>query len=44
MGEMRSVYTILVDELEERNHSEDLDVDGMIILECFRMGSSGGLL
>jgi hypothetical protein len=33
MGEMRNAYTILVENLKGRDHSEDLGVDGKIILE-----------
>jgi len=33
MGEMRNAYKILVGELE-KDHAEDLGLDGMIILEC----------
>jgi hypothetical protein len=32
-GEMRNVYKILVGKLKGRDHSEDLDVDRIIILE-----------
>jgi hypothetical protein len=28
MGEMRNAYKILVGELERKNHSEDLGIDG----------------
>jgi len=33
MGEMRNVYIIFVQNLNGRNHSEDLSVDGKVILE-----------
>jgi hypothetical protein len=33
MGEMRNAYKNLVRKPEGKNHSEDLDVDGRIILE-----------
>jgi hypothetical protein len=33
MGEMRNVYSILVGKLERRDHSEDLGIDGRLILE-----------
>jgi hypothetical protein len=33
MGEVRNAYNILVGKSEEKNHSEDLGVDGKIILE-----------
>jgi hypothetical protein len=33
MGEMRNVYSSLVRKPEVRNHSEELDVDGKILLE-----------
>jgi hypothetical protein len=33
IGEMRNAYNILVGKSEGNNHSEDLDVDGKIILE-----------
>jgi hypothetical protein len=33
MGEMRNAYKILVGEPEGKNHLEDLDVYGKIILE-----------
>jgi hypothetical protein len=33
MAEMRNTYKILVGKTEGRYHTEDLSVDGMIILE-----------
>jgi hypothetical protein len=33
IGEIRNVYKILVGEPEEKSYSEDLDVDGRIILK-----------
>jgi hypothetical protein len=33
MGEMRNAYKVLVGKCEGRDHSEDLGVDGKIILE-----------
>jgi hypothetical protein len=33
MGEMRSAYRILVENLKGRDHSEYLGIDGNIILE-----------
>jgi hypothetical protein len=33
MGEMRSVYRILVGIPEWKNHSEDIGVDGKVMLE-----------
>jgi len=33
MGEMKDVYSILYGKPEEKDHLEDLGVDGMIILE-----------
>jgi hypothetical protein len=33
VGKMRNSYKILVGNLKERDHSEDLSVDGRIILE-----------
>jgi hypothetical protein len=33
MGEKRNAYNILLGECEGTNHSEDLGVDGRIILE-----------
>jgi hypothetical protein len=33
MGEMRNAYKILVAKPEGKNHSEDLDVDGRVILK-----------
>jgi hypothetical protein len=33
MGEMIHAYKILIGNLEERDHSEDLGVDGRILLE-----------
>jgi hypothetical protein len=33
MGEMRNAYEILVGKPEGKNHSEDLGVDGKIILD-----------
>jgi hypothetical protein len=33
MGEMRNAYKILVESLKETDHSEDLGVDGRIILK-----------
>jgi hypothetical protein len=41
MGEMRSAYKMLVGNLKGRNHSEDLGVDGRIILEL-TLGKYGG--
>jgi hypothetical protein len=32
MGELRSAYKILVENLKGRDHSEDLGIDGRIIL------------
>jgi hypothetical protein len=34
MGEMRSEYKILVRMPKGRDHLEDLDVDGRIVLKC----------
>jgi hypothetical protein len=34
MGEMRNAYKILCGNPEKRDHSENLVVDGKIILEC----------
>jgi len=31
--EMRNAYKTIIGELEEKNHAEDLGVDGMIVLE-----------
>jgi hypothetical protein len=33
MGEMRNAYNILVGKLKGRDHLEDTDIDGKIILE-----------
>jgi hypothetical protein len=33
MGEMRNAYNVLVGRPEEKNHLEDLGIDGRIILE-----------
>jgi hypothetical protein len=33
MGEMRNSYKILLEILKVRNHSDDLGVDGGIVLE-----------
>jgi hypothetical protein len=33
MGERRGIYRVLVGNLRERDHLEDLGVDGMIILK-----------
>jgi hypothetical protein len=33
MGEKRSVYRVLVGKPEGKNHREDLDADGRIVLE-----------
>jgi hypothetical protein len=33
LGEVVNTYSILVGKLERKNHPEDLDVDGRIILE-----------
>jgi hypothetical protein len=41
MGETRNVYRILVENLKGRGHSEDLDIDGRIILE-WSLGKYGG--
>jgi hypothetical protein len=35
MGERRGEYRILVKNLRERNHLQDLDLEGKIILKCF---------
>jgi hypothetical protein len=40
MGEMRNVRTLLSENLKGRDHSEDLGVDGEIILEWV-MGERG---
>jgi hypothetical protein len=32
MGEMRNTFCILVENMKGRDHSEDIDVDGRIIL------------
>jgi len=34
MGEMRSAYSILIGELNGRDHLDDLGKDGKILLEC----------
>jgi hypothetical protein len=34
MGEMRNAYKIWSENLKARDHSEDLGIDGKIILEC----------
>jgi hypothetical protein len=41
MGEMRNMYHILVGSLNGRDHFEDLDMDGKIILECI-LGTLSG--
>jgi hypothetical protein len=41
MGEMRNVHNILVGDHEGKSHSEELDVDGRIILELI-LGKYGG--
>jgi hypothetical protein len=33
MGEMRNAYNIFVENLKGRDHSEDIGVDGTMILE-----------
>ena len=33
MGDRRGVYSVLVEKLSERDHLEDLGVDGRIILK-----------
>jgi hypothetical protein len=38
MGEMRVAYKILVGKREGKGHSEDLGVDGRIILEWREIG------
>jgi hypothetical protein len=43
MGEMRNAYNILVGNMKERDLSEDLSVDGKIILECMLEKYSGML-
>jgi hypothetical protein len=43
MEEMRNAYIILVEILKERDHSEDVGVDGKIILESI-LGKRGGKL
>jgi hypothetical protein len=55
VGEMRNAYKILVGNLNEKDHSENLGVDGKIVLEWIlrkvwvgfiwlRTETSGGLL
>jgi len=34
MGDMRNEYNIWLEKLKRRDHSEDLGVDGTVILEC----------
>jgi hypothetical protein len=41
MGELGNAYKILVENPKERGDSEDLGVDGRIILECV-LGKYGG--
>jgi hypothetical protein len=41
MGDMRNAYKILVENLKRRNLSEDLVVDGRIILDWI-LGKQGG--
>ena len=42
MGDRRGVYRVLVGNLEGKNHLEDLDADGRIILRwIFRMWDGG---
>jgi len=43
MGEMRNAYNILVGKSEGKKHSEDLRLDGNIILESI-LGKQGGKL
>jgi hypothetical protein len=39
MGERRGAYSVLVGRPEGKNHLEDPDIDGRIILKCmFRSG------
>jgi hypothetical protein len=33
MGEIRNAYSILIESLNGRNHSDGLEVNGMIILK-----------
>jgi hypothetical protein len=50
MGDMRNVYSVLVRRPEERNHQENLGIDGRIVLRWIlreaglRIRISGGLL
>jgi hypothetical protein len=41
MGEMRNEYKIVVGKHEGKNHLEDLDVNGRIILEWILLGGYG---
>jgi hypothetical protein len=43
MGKMRSTYTVLVGTPAGRYHSEDLGVDGRIILHCILAKYDGTL-
>jgi hypothetical protein len=43
MGDIRNSYRILVGNLKERDHSEDIDVAGRIVLEWI-LGKYGGKL
>jgi hypothetical protein len=38
---MRNAYNIFVGKAEGKNHSEDLGIDGRLILQCIRMDCTG---
>jgi hypothetical protein len=41
MGERRGAYRVLVGRPEGKNHLEDLDIDGRIILKCMFRSEMG---
>jgi hypothetical protein len=43
MGQRRGAYRILVGNLRERDHLEDIDVDGQIILKWIFKKQDGGM-
>jgi hypothetical protein len=42
MGDRRSAFTIVVGRLSERDHLENLDLDGRLILKCIYKKRDGG--
>ena len=43
MGDRRGAFKVVVGKLSERDHLEDLDLDGMLILKWILRKSDGGV-